>query len=61
MSAIGSGMLARESGVPIDTIRHYERIGLLCPAGRRRAAARLAELGRVENCPILNALAGEGR
>ena len=29
------GQFAREAGVPIDTVRHYERVGLL-PAPRRR-------------------------
>ena len=131
MADIGIGQLARRSGVPIDTVRHYERIGLLKPSTRlasgyrrygaaeqkrlrfirrakalgftleeirallalsaghdvdriRRAAAgrledierRMAELarirdslralvracpghGRAQDCPILNALAGE--
>lgn len=40
MSAIGIGKLARESGVPIDTIRHYERIGLLKPASRLASGYR---------------------
>jgi MerR family transcriptional regulator, copper efflux regulator len=131
MADIGIGQLARRAGVPVDTVRHYEKIGLLKPstrlasgyrrygaaeqkrlrfirrakalgftleeidgllalsAGRnveqvrRRAQARLADVerrieelgrmrdslralveacpghGRAENCPILNALAGD--
>lgn len=131
MSDIGIGQLARRAGVPVDTVRHYEKIGLLKPstrlasgyrrygaaeqkrlrfirrakalgftleeidgllalsAGRnveqvrRRAQERLADVerrieelgrmrdslralvqacpghGRAENCPILNALAGD--
>ena len=27
MTTIGIGRLAKRSGVPIDTVRHYERIG----------------------------------
>jgi len=128
---LGIGQLAKQTGVPIDTVRHYERIGLLQPAARlasgyrrygeaerkrlrfirrakalgftldeiqgllglsagrnveqvrRAAAARLADVerrieelnrvrdslhrlvaacpghGRAEDCPILNALAGD--
>lgn len=40
MSAIGIGKLASRSGVPIDTIRHYERIGLLKPASRLASGYR---------------------
>lgn len=36
MSTVGIGQLARRSGVPIDTVQRYERIGLL------KSAARLA-------------------
>lgn len=28
------GQLARVAGVPTSTVRYYERIGFLCPAGR---------------------------
>jgi MerR family copper efflux transcriptional regulator len=37
MSAMTIGRLATEAGVPIDTIRYYERNGLL-PAPQRRAS-----------------------
>jgi DNA-binding transcriptional MerR regulator len=40
MPTIGIGKLAGESGVPIDTIRHYERIGLLKPASRLASGYR---------------------
>ena len=33
-NTIGIGQLARQAGVPIDTVRHYERIGLLQPSVR---------------------------
>ena len=34
METLGIGRLAKLAGVPIDTVRHYERIGLLKPSGR---------------------------
>jgi DNA-binding transcriptional MerR regulator len=40
MTSLGIGQLARTSGVPIDTIRHYERIGLLRPAARLASGYR---------------------
>jgi MerR family copper efflux transcriptional regulator len=40
MTTIGIGQLARRSGVPIDTVRHYERIGLLKPALRLASGYR---------------------
>ncbi len=40
MSTIGIGQLAKRSGVPIDTVRHYERIGLLKPAVRLASGYR---------------------
>ena len=40
MSTIGIGQLAKRSGVPIDTVRHYERIGLLKPAARLASGYR---------------------
>ncbi|MBX3703098.1 MAG: heavy metal-responsive transcriptional regulator [Steroidobacteraceae bacterium] len=40
MKTIGIGQLAKEVGVPIDTVRHYERIGLLQPATRLASGYR---------------------
>ena len=40
MTTIGIGQLAKQSGVPIDTVRHYERIGLLKPAVRLASGYR---------------------
>jgi MerR family copper efflux transcriptional regulator len=78
------GELARRTGVGIDTVRYYEREGLLRKAPRLASGYRSygegdmkrAELGRIraglatlldacpghgrlDDCPILNALAGE--
>ena len=35
------GQLARETGIAVGTVRHYERIGLLPPAGRSAGNQRL--------------------
>lgn len=40
MTTIGIGQLAKRSGVPIDTVRHYERIGLLKPTVRLASGYR---------------------
>ena len=40
MTTMGIGQLAKRSGVPIDTVRHYERIGLLKPAVRLASGYR---------------------
>lgn len=40
MSGLSIGQLAKRTGVPIDTIRHYERIGLLRPAARLASGYR---------------------
>ena len=40
MVNLGIGHLAKRTGVPIDTIRYYERIGLLRPASRLASGYR---------------------
>jgi len=40
MSGMSIGQLSKHTGVPIDTIRHYERIGLLRPAARLASGYR---------------------
>lgn len=40
MATVGIGQLAKRSGVLIDTVRHYERIGLLKPAARLASGYR---------------------
>ena len=50
MRTFNIGELARGAGVPIDTVRYYERNGLLAPAGRLESGYRRygeAELGRL--------------
>ena len=40
MSALSIGQLAQHAGVAIDTVRYYERNGLLSPAGRLASGYR---------------------
>jgi MerR family transcriptional regulator, copper efflux regulator len=39
-TSVGIGQLAKQSGVRIDTVRHYERIGLLKPTMRLASGYR---------------------
>ena len=50
MATLGIGQLAKDAGVAIDTVRYYERNGLLAPAGRLASGYRRygeAELRRL--------------
>lgn len=50
MNDIGIGELARRAGVPIDTVRYYERNRLVLPAGRKASGYRKygeAEIARL--------------
>lgn len=40
-NAMSIGVLSKESGVRIETIRYYERIGLLVPLGRKASGYRV--------------------
>lgn len=40
MSGLGIGQVAKRTGVGIDTVRYYERNGLLAPAGRMPSGYR---------------------
>ena len=40
MQDVGIGLLAKHAGVRIDTVRYYERHGLLAPAGRKASGYR---------------------
>jgi DNA-binding transcriptional MerR regulator len=46
MSTLSIGQLAARSGVRVDTVRYYERSGLLAPAGRLASGYR--RYGEVE-------------
>ena len=46
METIGIGALARRAGVRIDTVRYYERSGLLAP--KARLATGYCRYGKVE-------------
>lgn len=46
MTTLGIGQLAKQAGVAIDTVRYYERNGLLAPAGRLASGYR--RYGKVE-------------
>ena len=46
MDALGIGQLARQGGVGIDTVRYYERNGLLAP--RSRLASGYRRYGDIE-------------
>ena len=50
MNDMGIGELARRAGVPIDTVRYYERNRLVLPAGRKASGYRQygeAEIARL--------------
>ena len=50
MTTLGIGQLAQRAGVAIDTVRYYERSGMLAPAGRLASGYRRygeAELKRL--------------
>lgn len=40
MSTLSIGQIAEQAGVAIDTVRYYERNGLLAPAGRLESGYR---------------------
>ena len=44
--SLSIGGLAKQAGVAIDTVRFYERNGLLAPAGRLASGYRRYEIGR---------------
>lgn len=40
MSKLSIGKVAQQAGLPIDTIRYYERAGLIAPPARRESGYR---------------------
>lgn len=59
MASLSIGQLAKQAGVGIDTVRYYERDGLLAPAGhlasgyRRYGAAELRRLRFIRRAKAL--------
>jgi len=51
--ALRSGSLAKAAGVSPDTIRHYERIGVLPRASRTEAGYRIYPAGAVERVLVV--------
>lgn len=51
--ALRSGELAKLTGVSTDTLRHYERLGLLARPGRTRAGYRLYAPEAVERVHLV--------
>jgi hypothetical protein len=62
MESIGIGTLAKRAGVSIDTVRYYERDGLLSPK-LTDVERRIAELERVRNglANLISVCRGHGR
>lgn len=64
MKALGIGQLAKRGGVGIDTVRYYERNGLLAPRTRLASGyPRYGELERVRDglSTLIAACPGHGR
>ena len=58
MSDLRIGQLASITGVSVDTIRFYERRGLLPRARRERSGYRVFDDAAVERIKVVRALAG---
>jgi MerR family mercuric resistance operon transcriptional regulator len=54
------GQLARAAGVPTSTVRYYERIGLLQPAGRTAGNYRLYGKAALERLHFIRAAQATG-
>jgi DNA-binding transcriptional MerR regulator len=54
------GQLARAAGVPTSTVRYYERVGLLQPAGRTAGNYRLYDEGAFEQLRFIRAAQATG-
>jgi DNA-binding transcriptional MerR regulator len=52
-SGLRSGALAKAAGVSTDTIRHYERIGVLPPASRTEGGYRIYPASAVERVLVI--------
>jgi DNA-binding transcriptional MerR regulator len=58
--ALTSGQLARETGVSPDTIRHYERLGLLRKAVRSEGGYRLFTVDSVRRVEMIRSAVSAG-
>ena len=54
------GQLAREVGVPVSTVRYYERVGLLAPQGRTEANYRFYDEETLERLRFIRAAKDAG-
>ena len=54
------GEVARESGVTVDTVRFYERVGVLPPSERRPSGYREFPLGTIERIRLTRELQAIG-
>src|SRR6218665_2363315 len=59
-NAFTIGSLAKQAGVPIDTIRHYEREGLLPNPLRRSSGYREYDLKAVQRVQFIRRARGLG-
>jgi DNA-binding transcriptional MerR regulator len=50
------GQVAERAGVSVDTVRYYERVGILPPAPRRASGYRLFDEGAVERIKLVKQL-----
>jgi DNA-binding transcriptional MerR regulator len=53
MTALHSGELAKKTGVSADTLRHYERIGVLPTMARTLGGYRVYPQGAVERVMVI--------
>jgi MerR family mercuric resistance operon transcriptional regulator len=56
MAEMKIGQVARLAGVRIDTVRYYERLGLLPPAPRRASGYRMFDETTVERIKLIKQL-----
>lgn len=60
MAELKIGQVAARVGVGIDTIRYYEKLGLLPPAPRRRSGYRIFDESTVERVTLIKQLQDMG-
>jgi len=58
--SLATGRLARETGVSVDTIRHYEKLGLLPLAARTEGGYRLFPAGTVRRLEMIRSALSAG-